>query len=143
MAKFVKFPNDGYQVPLPEEGSVQRQMLDYLQTKYGENPVDQFDLMLELNTHQMDTEVLKERSMRPLSQLFGFFISDWVKAGFAERVTAKVLLPQVKEPGKMARMEGHIHDLEALLRANNIDFHPFEFGAPKANPTPEPAQAAA
>jgi hypothetical protein len=78
----------------------------------------------------MDDTVLKERSARPLSQLFGFFIPDWVKAGYAERITAKVLAPAA-QPGKLARMLAHIDALEAKLKAAGIDFHPFVYDTPK------------
>jgi len=125
MAKFIKFVPVGgtTQAPAPVPESTEGQMLKYLQNKYGENPVDQFELMTELNKHQEDNAVLSEKSVRPLSQLFGWYIPDWVKGGFASRVAAKELAPS--QPGKLVRMENHIRELEAKLAAANIQYTPF------------------
>jgi hypothetical protein len=141
MAKYVKFSAGPFQAPLPPEDKKEGQLLRYLQGKYGNGePVDQFDLMNELNDHQKDDSVIvnpKDR-IRPISQIFGFEIADWVKAGFAERVTQKALAPTAA-PGKMARMEAHIRALESLLEQNSIPVTKFVFDAPKAE---EQAQAA-
>lgn len=129
MAKFVKFTPGPWQATLPGEDKPDGQMLRYLQGKYGDKEVDQFELMTELNAHQSDESVIKNAKdrVRPLSQIFGFKIADWVKAGFVERVTAKALTP--KEPGKMARLEAHIAALEEKLRAANIEFEPLKEAA--------------
>ena len=127
MAKFIKFTPGPWQATLPAEDKAEGQMLRYLQTKYGNNPADQFEVMTDLNRHQEDGEVVKEKQVRPLSQLFGFKVADWVKNGFVERVTAKALTP--KEPGKIARLEAHIADLEGRLRAANLPFEPLKEAA--------------
>lgn len=135
MAKFIKFLPGPYQAPMPSETDKEGQMLRYLQTKYGDSNVDQFELMMELNDHQKDDSVIKDAKdrVRPLSQIFGFAVSDWVKNGYVERVTQKALAPATV--GKVARMEAQIKALETILRDAGLPYTPFAWDAPKASET--------
>lgn len=94
-----------------------REILLYLFNKYGSEPIDQNELMLELNQHQTDGVVLKEGSTGPISRTYEFYRknakSGWWNAGYIELT---------KSPSKVNSAKDYIDYLQGLLTDNDIEF---------------------
>jgi len=116
----------GDTVPAPGADAPEGQMLSYLQGKYGEEPIDQYELMLDLNAHQGDETVIKDAKerIRPLSQIFSFYIGDWTTKGYVERASLKAIAPTVRPVirGKVAQLEARIRYLEAQLQGAGVQY---------------------
>ena len=114
-------------VAAPGTDTAEGQMLAYLQGKYGSEPADQYEVMLELNQHQGDESVIKDAKdrIRPLSQIFSFHVGDWTTKGFVERASLKAIAPTVRPVirGKVAQLEARIRYLEARLHEAGIQYN--------------------
>lgn len=131
MGKKVTFTSKGQEALEGLKGQ-SKELLTYLINKYGvDTPVDQSKLVLDLNTHQYDTEVLSKESSSPISRLYEFYRSKtwakegWVKVEADNKGTGRV----AKEPGKWKKLEAnnaklvaHAAKLEELLEKNNIQY---------------------
>lgn len=100
-----------------------RELLTYLFKKYGHEPVDQGQLMTELNLHQTDGTVLSEGSVRPISGTYEFYRknqkSGWVNAGLVE-ITRSSKALDVK--ARFQALQDRIEYLEDLLTEHDIEF---------------------
>src|SRR5262245_24614684 len=83
-----------------------KELLSYIVKKYGANTdIDQSKLVLDLNTHQYDTEVLSKQSTSPISRLYEFYRSKtWAKEGWVT-VTTETKTGKPATSAKWKRLE--------------------------------------
>jgi hypothetical protein len=100
-----------------------RELLTYLFNKYGHEPVDQGDLMKELNTHQDDGLVFKQGSSGPISRTYEFYRKNakcgWFEAGLIQiNRTSKAR----SAADELQALKDRIEYLERTLTNAEIEF---------------------
>lgn len=133
MGKTVKVTDAGVKALETLKGQ-SKELLQYIVNKYGANTeVDQSKLVLDLNSHQFDTEVLSKQSSSPISRLYEFYRSKtWAKAGYVV-VTSENKGGKTGTAAKWKKLEAnhqkliaHAAKLEDLLEQNNIAYESLE-----------------
>jgi len=100
-----------------------RELLTYLYNTYGHDEVDQAELMLELNTHQFDNQVLSEGSKMALSGLYQFYRknekSGWINQNF---ITIRKSSKALNAKTELENLKSRVQYLENLLTEHDIEF---------------------
>lgn len=98
-----------------------KQILDYLVRKYGVNKdIDQSEIVLDLNAHQFDTEVLDKQSTSPISRLYEFHRSKtYSKEGYLT-VTSTTAGKAPREAGKWKKLEASYLKLVDYAKALEV-----------------------
>jgi hypothetical protein len=129
MAKFVRVTDAGVAALDGLKGQ-SKELLAYIVKKYGANTdVDQSKLVLDLNSHQFDTEVLSKQSSSPISRLYEFYRSKtWAKEGWVTVTTENkgvktgTAAKWQKLQADHQKLVAHAAYLEELLEKNNIEY---------------------
>jgi hypothetical protein len=91
-----------------------REILHYLFTTYGvETPIDQNELLIEMNSHQHDGKVLRNGSAGPISRIYEFYR----KRGLTDPgyMTVSKENATVSVNAEMKALRERVAELEALL----------------------------
>lgn len=130
MAKTIKVTTKGETALATLKGQ-SKELLTYIIKKYGvEKEVDQSALVLDLNSHQFDTEILATKSASPISRLYEFYRSKtWAKEGWVVVSTSEKKSGAAKASGKWKTLAAnhqllvaHAAKLEELLDKANITY---------------------
>jgi hypothetical protein len=141
MAKILVI-NESAKEALGELKGQSKELLSYIIGKYGiGKPIDQSQLVLELNSHQFDGVVLSKQSTSPISRLFEFYrTSRWLKKGLVSVTQENKGTGKSAGSGKWKKLEAqhtalvaYVKSLIEILEAANLVYPdaPFEDETPE------------